>query len=131
MLNPSTADAFKDDNTIKRVKSFTAAGGGGELFVANLYAWRATDPVNLFMMPEYQRIGPINDSVIAQFLTEARGTGGRVVVAWGAHPKAQGRAAEVVKVLRTTGPLHCLGKNKDGSPKHPLYVPGSQKLVPY
>ena len=131
MLNPSTADAFKDDNTIKRVKSFTAAGGGGELFVANLYAWRATEPRDLFMLPEAQRVGPINDMVIRQFLDEVRRTGGKVVVAWGAQPKARGRIEVVVRDLRQSGPLFCLGKNQDRSPKHPLYVPGSQKLVPY
>ncbi|SDD55160.1 Protein of unknown function [Cupriavidus sp. YR651] len=48
-----------------------------------------------------------------------------VICAWGAHKSAPARAAEVLAIIRICGRatmLHHLGLNKDGSPKHPLYV---------
>lgn len=49
MLNPSTADASNDDATIRRLagtNGFARRWGCGALIVVNLYAWRATTPVN-------------------------------------------------------------------------------------
>lgn len=43
-LNPSTADAFRDDPTIRREAGFARAWGGGVLVKVNAYAWRATRP---------------------------------------------------------------------------------------
>lgn len=130
MLNPSTADAWKDDPTIRRCIRFTTDGGGGGLFVANLYAWRATVPEDLFMLPEAQRIGPINDTVIEQFARHAQETRGRIIAAWGAHPKAQHRAVRVLKILRQYRQVYCLGLTKGGMPRHPLYVAGAVQAVP-
>lgn len=53
-----------------------------------------------------------------------------IICAWGAHKFAAARAAEVCHILKITGyanHLHHLGINKDGSPKHPLYVPKAIK----
>ena len=47
MLNPSTADAEIDDNTIRRCIGFTKAFGFGHLLVGNLFAFRATKPADL------------------------------------------------------------------------------------
>jgi len=40
MLNPSTADARADDQTITRCCRFARAGGAGGIIVVNLFAWR-------------------------------------------------------------------------------------------
>ena len=48
MLNPSTADATKDDPTIRRVRDFSTALGFGYFWVVNLYAFRATSPDDMF-----------------------------------------------------------------------------------
>ena len=42
MLNPSTADADKDDPTIRRCIGFAKAWGHGGIHVVNLFAFRAT-----------------------------------------------------------------------------------------
>jgi hypothetical protein len=44
MLNPSTADATKDDPTIRRCIGFAKDRGYGGIYVVNLMAYRATDP---------------------------------------------------------------------------------------
>src|SRR5271154_3410516 len=44
MLNPSTADANKDDATIRRCMNFAKHWHYGGIAVYNLFAFRATDP---------------------------------------------------------------------------------------
>jgi hypothetical protein len=129
MLNPSTADAFTDDPTIRRCVSFARREGCGGIQVVNLFALRATDPREL--RSHADPVGACNDQTI-----EAH-TCGRVVVAWGAHGKFAGRAMAVSRALLVTGvtPL-CLGVTKDGHPKHPLArgrerVPDDAPLLPW
>jgi hypothetical protein len=44
MLNPSTADVYEDDNTIRRCTTFAQREGQSAMEVVNLYAYRSTDP---------------------------------------------------------------------------------------
>lgn len=96
MLNPSTADALADDATIRRVMAFTKAWGLGGLTVVNLFALRATDPRELRRHPD--PAGPAND----QFIAGALDSSVVVVAAWGAHPLAGQRAAEVMAIVAGT-----------------------------
>ena len=45
-LNPSTADATHDDQTIKRCVGYARAWGYDVLLMGNLHAYRATDPID-------------------------------------------------------------------------------------
>jgi hypothetical protein len=128
MLNPSTADAFTDDPTIRRCVRFARRDGHGAIAVLNLYALRATDPRELDTHPD--PIGPDNDGFIRAITDDD--TAGLVVAAWGAHTHARSRANAVTRALRTrrTSP-RCLGLTRDGSPRHPLYVHRTAPLLPY
>ena len=62
MLNPSTADAFAEDPTIRRCLIFAHREGCGGLTVVNLFALRSTDPKALTRHPD--PVGPANDTFI-------------------------------------------------------------------
>jgi len=126
MLNPSTADATKDDPTIRRCRFFAKKWGANGLVVANLYAFRTTNPKDLWKQDD--PVGPENDRHI-QMLAEACGA---VVCAWGANA-APGRVIQVGHILRQLykHPM-CLGMTeKTKQPRHPLYVHSKTVLVPY
>jgi hypothetical protein len=126
MLNPSTADDILDDPTIKRVKGFSAGWGYDEFTVVNLFAYRATDPRDLWLATH--PIGADNDAHIIAALQESD----CVVAAWGAPPKARMRAREVVRLVKEQGrQLHCLGTSESGAPLHPLYQPANAPLRLY
>lgn len=135
MLNPSTADEETNDPTINKCRGFQEKWAGatryaGDLVVVNPFALRATDPRALRRHPD--PVGPDNDRHIEAAAVEVIQAGGKIVVAWGAHPFARERARYVAALLRVyADDLWCLGVTKDGSPRHPLYVPYSQPLVPW
>lgn len=123
MLNPSTADAEKDDPTIRRCIGFAKGWGFDRLVVTNLFALRSSDPKVLYR--HESPIGPDNDSVLL-----ARAAGAHwIVFAWGAHVGVE-RGVRVAEMLRGFHP-GCLGRTKDGCPRHPLYLPKNAALEPY
>lgn len=117
MLNPSTADARLNDPTIRRCINFSERWDFDRLTVVNLFALRSTDPKAL--LEHLDPVGPLNDHWIERAAEDTK----LIVVAWGAHPVAIGRGQQVVDQLHRAGrtPV-CLGKTKDGWPRHPLYV---------
>ena len=125
-LNPSTADAFKLDPTITRCVRRADRLGFGRLVMLNLFAYRATDPADMLKRQRSGRdvIGPENDAWIRREATAASA----VVCAWGVHGTLERRDRDVLRLLGGIK-LHCLGKSKDGHPRHPLYLPYSQELV--
>jgi hypothetical protein len=128
MLNPSTADANVDDPTIRRCMGFAEREGAGGIIVSNLYAFRATSPDDMFnaIFPT----GPQNESYLSQLAFEAVGAGMPIVCAWGTL--GDENASWAICLFREAGVrLVCLGKTKDGHPRHPLYVKANQPLVPY
>ena len=124
MLNPSTADANVDDPTIRRCMGFATDWGYAELVVVNLFAYRATDPKELGRVAD--PVGPDNVAYVRAAICEAD----RVVCAWGAIPKARMPEARRVAFMMARYNIHgtCLGKTKDGHPRHPLYVPKTKRL---
>lgn len=119
-LNPSTADETKDDPTIRRCIGFAKRWGFGALCMTNLFAWRDTDPEK--MKGAAEPVGEANDLWLKLISEQA----GMILAAWGNHGAHAGRDEFVRKFLP---PLNCLGTNKDGSPKHPLYVKGDTAPV--
>lgn len=116
MLNPSTADASVDDPTIIRCRNYARAWGLGGLTVVNLYAYRATNPDDLWKVDD--PIGADNDDHLREVLTAAAADGAPVVAAWGGNA----RPDRVAQVVALAGPLTALGLTKAGQPRHPLYL---------
>jgi hypothetical protein len=130
MLNPSTADAIDDDATIIRCLSRAERLGFGSLIVWNLFALRATNPNELKI--SIDPIGPLNDIRIIAELEACISGKGVVVAAWGNHGALLSRNQNVMKLLRKRGiKLRCLGTTAAGHPRHPLYVPYDQRLLPF
>ncbi len=126
-LNPSTADAEADDPTIRRCVGFAKTFQCGGIVVVNLFALRATDPRELKKASD--PVGPDNDS----YIRHAVSWGSPIIAAWGAcqqhMPRAHNdRIAAVLKLLSDFD-LYCLGKTKDGHPRHPLMLANSAKLT--
>lgn len=115
LYNPATATAEKTDHSKSRIRNFTAAWGYGGFLLANLHAGgRSSNPGDL--APLADPTGPENDKWLAYLAREAH----LIVVAWGDLPATPDRPRQVVEILRASGkPLHCLGTNTSGSPKHP------------
>jgi hypothetical protein len=126
MLNPSTADAMADDQTIKRCCRYAKDGGAGGIVVVNLYTWRATSPAELWR--QAKPVGEFGDA----FILNACPPGRMVIAAWGAHGQRSGRGAQVAAMLEAAGvELHCLGVTKDGDPLHPSRLAAARRPVPY
>lgn len=117
-LNPSTADANKDDPTIRRCVDFAKRWNCTGLRMVNLFATRSTDPSGIRVYHELVANEMyVNSACVRSDVT---------VAAWGSHNLAR---ASVWASNRHRFSLECLGVNKDGSPKHPLYVPATRPLV--
>lgn len=128
LLNPSTADAIKDDPTVRRCVGFARRFGCGALEIVNLFAFRSTDPRKLKVLSKDEAVGPLNDEVLREERVRVAERGGFLIAGWGTHGKLFGRDAEVKALLG--GGLLCLGPTKHGHPRHPLYLPNTVRLTP-
>ncbi len=117
MLNPSTATEVQNDPTVERCERRARALGFGSFAVANIFAFRATDP--RVMRAEADPVGPDNDRMIRDLALMAD----RIICAWGTHGAHLSRGAQVEGLLRPLTPeLYHLGLSQAGHPKHPLYI---------
>ena len=112
-LNPSTANEVSDDPTIRRVKSMAKNLGYGGVYMMNLFAIVSSDP-KVLRSEGLDLIGE-NDS----WLTNISGICQDIVFAWGNFKEAIERGKEVSKMFPNAKAFHI---NKNGSPKHPLYI---------
>ena len=113
MLNPSTADADRDDPTIRRVMKFAHDWGYGGVFVGNLYAFRSTDPKALRKVEN-----PIVDEDNIQHIQSLIGLTKRVIYAWGNKRKEPQWLRDLVDAP------YYIDISIKGIPKHPLYLKG-------
>lgn len=127
MLNPSTADAEVDDNTVRRCIGYARAWGACALRVLNVYAYRSTDPRALWTTPD--PVGPENDAALTRAAQRAQTRGWPLIAAWGVNARPD-RVATVLALPGMTA-LQALGVTKDGAPRHPLYLPTSAVPSPW
>lgn len=122
MLNPSRADAAMNDPTIARSMSLSRSMGFGSLEVVNLFALLTPYPEEL--SKSESPIGPLNDEFIAASVLRSSKT----VIAWGNWGALKGRDREVLALL-SKQKLYAFAVTMKKQPKHPLYVPGSVRLI--
>ena len=123
MLNPSTADAEKDDPTIRRCIGFAKLLGYDGILVGNLYAFRATNPKEL--RNQGNIVGPDNDKHLLALANRAQ----QIVCAWGQPGPEIWRARDVRQLL--SYPLYALGFTKGGYPRHPLMLPKTARPIEF
>jgi len=124
MLNPSTADAGRNDPTIRRCLKFAQQWGYGALEVVNLFAYRTSSPIALRHIEN--PVGIENDCSVLEAVLRSDCT----VVAWGNGGSFQGRDRIVLDLLAQQPALYCLGITRLGQPRHPLYVKANTRLLP-
>ena len=118
MLNPSIADDKRDDPTIKRLIFFTKKFRYGGFYVANLFTQITPYPKELNM----DNLSKKNNFKIINDLIKKSDS---IVYAWGNLVSEPRDLLEIID-----SPL-CFGKNLNGTPKHPLYLPSNSKLLKF
>lgn len=132
MLNPSTADASRNDPTIRKCISFASRLGFGAIIVVNLYAFRTPQPSELKRARErgVDVVGPDND----MHITSAVG-GRSVIAAWGASPipMIEERIAKVRELCSLALSVDCLGLSESPprQPRHPLMLTYERSREPF
>ncbi len=125
-LNPSVADEQALDPTLRRVASFTPHNEWDGFVMLNLFALVATKPA--MMKLDQSPVGFSNDALLAMWAKRS----GTVVVCWGTHGTHRRRDQWVMDILlKNKVRVLCLGRNGDGSPRHPLYLARNTKFIPY
>lgn len=120
--NPSTADSVLDDPTIRRCVGYAMSWGFDYYLMGNLHGYRSTDPKVLLSVPD--PVGPGNEEALQRMARQAE----LIVAAWGSAYLTPA-AATLGSWLLSLPHTRCLGTNKDGRPKHPLYLRRDAALV--
>jgi hypothetical protein len=125
-LNPSRADEFDDDNTIRKEIGFAQRWGFGGLLKANIYGYVSPYPKDLKTVED-----PIGGELNSfEALNDLLKDCPMTLAGWGRNAGERGiQAARELAALGVN--LYCLGKNSDGSPEHPLYIPYTRVPVPF
>lgn len=119
MHNPSTADADKDDPTIRRIIGFTKSWGYGGFYVGNLSPYRATNPNELEKLSYKILVPAENTSAIDEMKRKCE-----------LHVLACGVPVKPLQKLPITGSdYHYLELTKEGYPRHPLYLKSNLKPI--
>lgn len=134
MINPSTADETINDRTIEKCIKIAENNGHTDIYVVNLFPLRTKDvkEVDHYMAntaaSEYRPIDEQNFVHIDKVVNMLSAT---VICAWGKYDKIQSTWAQAMIFFRRYKDieLYCLGVNKDGSPKHPLFLSAKTELI--
>ena len=129
MQNPSTADATDDDPTIRKCIHFAKRDGFGSISVRNVFALRATDEREL--LTHNDPFGPENEAHLLGARNVSPMT--RLVVAWGERLGGR-RLAHYYHLAHSclvSQKPYCLGVNRSGEPRHPLFLRNDTPLAPY
>ena len=115
MLNPSYADDESDDPTIRRLIFFSKKFKLGGFYVTNLFTQITPYPKELNM---YNNLKKKNLKIISELIKKSD----LIVYAWG------NLVSEPMQLRKLIESPLCFGINKNGTPKHPLYLRSDTKL---
>jgi len=119
-LNPSTANAETDDPTIRSIIRIVGYNGFGGFYMTNLFPYITPKPSEL---DRSDKMLDYNDHILMRLRIGIP----NICFCWGTFD-VLGRD----KVIKELFPhASCLGMNKDGSPKHPLFLKTKTDLIPY
>lgn len=130
MLNPSVADDKIDDPTIRKCIGFSKRWGYSAMVVNNLFAYRATDPVDL--RKAISPWGSDNMFHLEFTFRQCKRHNDLLVLAWGRHGNIYEVGSKLIEVLKRYDlyrRAHCFGLTKNGQPFHPLMLSYSTPLV--
>ena len=116
MLNPSFADDKDDDPTIRRLINFTKKFNSGGFLVGNIFTTITPNP------KELDKSKGMSDKNLEELIKLINKVD-QIVYAWGSSIEEP----QLLKKL-VLNPK-CFGKNLNGTPKHPLYLPSQTKLI--
>lgn len=124
-LNPSRADEIFNDPTITRCINFAKAWGFGGMYFANLFSFRTPYPKILVQsLQNSQAHNTLTDYWLKQLISSSE----KIICCWGSWKFTGDRSQQVLDFIKDP---YCLGVNKNGSPKHPLYLLDSTKPIQY
>ena len=118
MLNPSLADDKNDDPTIRRLINFTKKFNYGGFLVGNIFTTITPNP------KEIDKSKGMSDKNFEKLLNLINKVD-QIVYAWGNSVEEPQLLKELILSPK------CFGKNLNGTPKHPLYLPKNSKLIDY
>ena len=116
MLNPSLADDKNDDPTIRRLINFTKKFNYGGFLVGNIFTTITPNPKEL---DKSKGMSDKNFEELIKLINKVD----QIVYAWGSSIEEPQLLKKLVLSPK------CFGKNVNGTPKHPLYVPSQTKLI--
>lgn len=119
-LNPSTANEYIDDPTIRRVQRFAFDNGYGGFYMMNLFAYISSDPKQLLSCQD--PLGKNDEWLNTIYLKTDI-----IIFCWGSFQEAKQRAKYITDKFEG----FVLAINKDGSPGHPLYLPKNSSIIKY
>jgi len=118
MLNPSVADEIKDDPTIRRLINFTKKFDYGGFLVGNIFTKITPNPKEV---DKSRGMTNKNFKELLKLINKVD----EVVYAWGNSTDEPKELKYLVKSPK------CFGKNFNGTPKHPLYLPSNSKFIKF
>ena len=127
LMNPSVANLDHSDPTLIKTGKYARTWGFGGQLIGNVHAYRATNSNDMLKVDD--PVGPENDNALVKMAKRSK----LIVLAYGIPPKRLSeRGIYVANLLAETYDLYYLKLNSDGSPSHPLYLPGNlqpQKFI--
>ncbi|MCY3983114.1 MAG: DUF1643 domain-containing protein [Roseovarius sp.] len=127
-MNPSVADENVSDPTCHRELMFAMSWNYTRYLKGNVLDWRATSPRDIPHDPS-MACSAANIPALVDMAKDAD----VIVMAHGRLHRRYGVILDnVIDAMRKAGkPLKCLGFNKDGSARHPLYLRKDTRLKDY